>query len=37
MNAKYCCVIGTNEMNDGTIWIKDLQNKKEFILKREEF
>lgn len=37
VNAKYCCVIGTNEINDGTIWIKDLQNKKEFVLKREEF
>ncbi|HIP55298.1 MAG TPA: histidine--tRNA ligase [Sulfurimonas autotrophica] len=37
VDAKYCCVIGTNEINDGTIWIKDLQNKKEFILKREEF
>ncbi|HIP02233.1 MAG TPA: histidine--tRNA ligase [Campylobacterales bacterium] len=37
INAKYCCIIGTNEINDGTIWIKDLQNKKEFILKREEF
>jgi histidyl-tRNA synthetase len=37
MNAKYCCVIGTNEMNDGTIWVKDLQNKTEVIVKREEF
>jgi len=27
MNARYCCIIGTNEMNDETIWIKDLARK----------
>ena len=37
MNAKYCCVIGTNEMNENTIWVKDLQNKTESIIKIDEF
>jgi histidyl-tRNA synthetase len=37
INAKYCCVIGTNEINDGTIWVKDLENKTESTIKREDF
>jgi len=37
MNAKYCCVIGTNEMNDGTIWVKDLENKTESVIKLDSF
>jgi histidyl-tRNA synthetase len=37
MYAKYCCVIGTNEMNENTIWVKDLQNKTESIIKMDEF
>jgi len=37
MNAKYCCVIGTNEMNENTVWVKDLQNKTESIIKIDEF
>ncbi len=37
MHAKYCCIIGTNEMADNTIWVKDLQNKTESIIKMDEF
>ena len=37
VNAKYCVVIGTNEMNDGTLWVKDLENKTEQTIKQEEF
>ena len=37
INAKYCCVIGTNEMNDGTIWVKDLENKTESVVKLDNF
>jgi histidyl-tRNA synthetase len=37
VNARYCCVIGTNEMNDGTIWVKDLEQKNETTIKITEF
>ncbi|MEN4045196.1 MULTISPECIES: histidine--tRNA ligase [Sulfurimonas] len=37
MNAKYCCVIGTNEMSNGTIWVKDLENKIEKTIPLKEF
>ncbi|DAB29873.1 MAG TPA: histidine--tRNA ligase, partial [Sulfurimonas sp. UBA12504] len=37
VNARFCCVIGENERNDGTIWIKDLENKTETTLKIELF
>jgi len=29
INARYCAVIGENELNNGTIWVKDLQEKVE--------
>ncbi len=29
VNARYCCVIGSNELENGTIWVKDLENKTE--------
>ena len=29
VNARYCCVIGSNELENNTIWVKDLQNKTE--------
>lgn len=28
-NAKYCAVIGSNEIKDGTIWVKNLEDKTE--------
>ncbi len=37
INAKYCCVIGTNEMNNGTIWVKDLENKTESVIQLDSF
>lgn len=37
VNAKFCAVIGSNEMKNGTIWIKDLQNKTEATIKLEDF
>ncbi len=37
INAKFCCVIGEDELNNGTIWVKDLEGKTEAILKIEEF
>ena len=29
VNARYCAIIGENERNDGTIWVKDLEEKTE--------
>jgi histidyl-tRNA synthetase len=29
VNARYCCVIGSNELENNTIWIKDLENRTE--------
>ena len=29
VNARFCAIIGENERNDGTIWIKDLELKEE--------
>jgi histidyl-tRNA synthetase len=37
VNAKYCCVIGSNELENKTIWVKDLQNKTEDICSLEDF
>ncbi|MDQ1337490.1 MAG: histidyl-tRNA synthetase [Campylobacterota bacterium] len=37
VNARFCCVIGEDELNNGTIWVKDLEGKIEAILKIEEF
>ena len=36
-NAKYCCVIGTNELESGTVWVKDLENKTESSVLIGEF
>ena len=37
VNARYCAVIGENEINDATIWVKDLQNKTETTIEQGEF
>ena len=29
VNARYCCVIGSNELENGTVWVKDLENRTE--------
>lgn len=36
-NVKYCAVIGSNEMKDGTIWVKNLEDKTEQTLLLEDF
>ena len=37
VNARYCVVIGEDELKSSTIWVKDLLNKEEKVLKIEEF
>ena len=37
VHARYCAIIGENERNDGTIWVKDLENKTEETIKLETF
>ena len=36
-NAKYAAIIGEDEYKNGSIWIKDLEEKKEKVLKIDEF
>ncbi|WP_457744012.1 histidine--tRNA ligase [Sulfurimonas sp.] len=36
-NARYCCIIGSNELEHNTIWIKDLINKSEETISIKEF
>ncbi len=35
--ARYACIIGEEELENGTIWIKDLENKEEKVLNVSEF
>ena len=37
MNARFCCVIGSNELENNTIWVKDLEKKTESTINLEEF
>jgi len=37
VEARYCAVIGEDELKDGTIWVKDLVKKEEFTLPQSEF
>ena len=37
INARYCVVIGEDERNNGTVWVKDLQEKTEKVIPQEEF
>jgi len=37
LNARFCAVIGENELNSGTIWVKDLVTKEESTPKLDEF
>jgi histidyl-tRNA synthetase len=36
-NAKYCLLIGEDELKDGTVWIKDLESKEETTVLAREF
>ena len=37
VDAKYCCIIGSNEFENKTIWVKDLENKTEQTIPLAEF
>ncbi len=37
VNARYCAVIGEDEFKNGTIWIKDLVQRKESVVSISEF
>ncbi|MEA2027558.1 MAG: His/Gly/Thr/Pro-type tRNA ligase C-terminal domain-containing protein [Campylobacterota bacterium] len=37
INARYCAVIGEDELANGEIWIKDLESKEEQKIKVEEW
>jgi len=37
VNARYCAVIGEDEMKNGTIWIKDLVEKNEITIPQSDF
>ncbi len=37
VNARYCAVIGEDEFKNGTIWIKDLSERKESVVLISEF
>jgi histidyl-tRNA synthetase len=36
-NAKYCCIIGSDELKNSTIWVKNLENKTESNITIREF
>ena len=36
-NAQYCAILGSNEVNNGTIWVKDLISKEESERSQESF
>jgi len=36
-NARYCAILGENELNNATIWIKDLEKKTESEIPQKEF
>ena len=36
-NARYCAILGENELNNNTIWVKDLEEKTESEISQEEF
>jgi histidyl-tRNA synthetase len=37
VNAKYCCIVGANEMRDKTVWVKNLEAKTEEIVALKDF
>jgi len=36
-NARYCAILGENELNNATIWVKDLEKKTESEIPQKEF
>jgi len=37
VNARYCCIIGSNELQNSTIWVKDLEQKSEETIPWDSF
>ena len=37
INARYCAVIGEDERKNGTVWVKDLEEKTEKVIPQSEF
>ncbi len=37
IHARYCAVIGEDERNNGTVWVKDLEEKTEKVIPQSEF
>jgi len=37
INARFCAVIGSNELENDSVWVKDLQDKTEKVISLEEF
>ncbi|OQX59488.1 MAG: histidine--tRNA ligase [Helicobacteraceae bacterium 4484_230] len=37
IKARYCVVVGENELKENTLWVKDLQEKKELVIPADEF
>jgi len=37
INARFCAVIGSNEMQSSTIWVKDLKTKEETVISIDDF
>lgn len=37
IDARFCCVLGSNELSSGTIWVKDLENNTESSIPLSEF
>jgi len=37
VNARFCCVIGSDEIKNGTIWVKDLEKKVEETISIKDF
>ncbi len=36
-NSRYACIIGEDEFQKGTLWVKDLEEKREFHISQKEF
>lgn len=37
VNARYCVLIGEDELKNGTVWVKDLESKEEKTVLKEAF
>jgi len=37
VNAKYVLLVGEDELQNGTVWLKDLDTKEETVISQKEF